>query len=439
MNNQRRLLDQLKTITQLEISQIFGDYDSLLSKDTNKVKAIKRVAIITEAFLPKVDGVTKTAYLTLRYLQETQREVIIFAPDISITQVNHTQIFPMPSIGMPMAPETRMGLPNPALSKQIKIFQPDLIHLFSPTSLSLGGIITGHELGIPIVANYQTDLPGYARQYGLNWLAKPLQKWLRYLHNRCHLNLVPTQTYLDELGQSGYKRLKIWERGINTRRFSPEKLSKTMRDRLLNGRDPNRLLCIYVGRLAPEKRLDLLHGIAKLEGIALTIIGDGASRKHLERAFADTDTFFTGYIFGEELPQAYASADIFCFPGQVETYGQVVQEAKASGLACIVVNQGGVSELIQHRETGLLSEANEADFSQSVVLLRDQPGLRKALAEAARKDVESKTWIETMASLESYYRDAVLLNQRYQALFGRTRHKAKVMRPKKSTQSNSYS
>ncbi|PJF26729.1 MAG: hypothetical protein CUN53_06720, partial [Phototrophicales bacterium] len=222
---------------------------------------------------------------------------------------------------------------------------------------------------------------------------------------------------MQQLQSWGYRRLRRWARGVDTRRFNPNRRSEAMRARLLAGRDPNSLLCIYVGRLATEKQVDLLHETAKMPGIALTIIGDGALRSDLERHFADTDTQFTGYLFGDDLADAYASADVFMFTSPTETFGQVVQEAMASGLPAVVIDQGGITDLVKHGETGILCPADPAAFAHAAALLRDQPELRKKMSAAARGAAEAVPWEAIMAQLEAHYHEAVQLNRRFEHIF----------------------
>ena len=308
----QRLLDNLYAQHDKDLDEFFGNPTLIDDKySVAPAKDIQRVAVLTESFLPKVDGVVKTTYLTIRYLQETGREVLIFAPDIAVDHVGASQVIPLRSISMPQAPETRLALPNPVVAKHIEDFEPDLIHLFSPAAMAVNGMAVGRHLNLPVIANYQTDLPGYTEHYGFPLLSGPVNRWLRYIHNGCHLTLAPTRTIKGRLREEGYRRVRLWGRGVNTARFHPDHATAAMRQRLLNGRDPDSLLCIFVGRLAHEKRIDLLHEVAGMDGVALTIIGDGALREALERTFADTDATFTGYLIGDDLAQAFASADVF--------------------------------------------------------------------------------------------------------------------------------
>jgi glycosyltransferase involved in cell wall biosynthesis len=385
-----------------------------------ELAAVKRVAVLTEAFLPKIDGVSRTAYLSIRYLQETGREVLIFAPDTAVPTVGASRVIPLPSVSMPGAEETRVALPNWIIAREMEAFQPDLVLMFSPAIMSIHGMTMGRYLNIPVIGCYQTDLPGYAEHYGVPVLSRPVRSWLRYLHNGCHLTLVPTPKIQDELRQWGYKRTRLWGRGVDIVTFSPEQRTQTMREKLLNGRDPNSLLCIYVGRLANEKCVHLLRQVAETPGVALTIIGDGQLREELESLFAGTGTYFTGYMVGSGLAEAFASADAFFFPGAQETFGQVVQEAMASGLPSVVTNRGGVSGLVEEGVTGFVVEHDETAFAAAAMQLRDNPGLRQQMADTARELAEQRPWSAIMRQLEGHIREAWMMNERYKRLFSRT-------------------
>ena len=413
-----RLFEALTRYDPAEIERVFGDEYALKPPaDDVALAPVKRVAIIAEAFLPKVDGVSKTAFLTLRYLQQTGREVLVFAPDIAPPAIGETPVVALPSLGMPNNPETRMALPSLIVASRLEEFQPDLIHMFSPALLSVSGMLIGRMRHIPVIANYQTDLPGYAERYGLPVFSQPMRDWLRFIHNGCHLTLVPSKTTHHQLKSWGYRRLRDWGRGVNGARFNPRHHSNEWRTRLLNGRDPDSLLCIYVGRLANEKRVDLLRDVARIPGIALTIIGDGSRRDELEALFAGTNTHFTGYLFGDDLSYAFASADIFTFTGPNETFGQVVQEAMASGLPAVVINQGGVADLVIEGQTGYTCPDDPQAFAEAIIKLRDNPALRAQMGFQARRIAEQRPWEAIMAQLEDHYREALALNERVQRIF----------------------
>ncbi len=408
-----QLLEALAQRDPLEAEKAFSAEFSLRPPDPSvKIAPVRRVAIFAEAFLPKVDGVSKTAYLTLRYLQQTGREVMVFAPDIAPPTVSGSPVIALPSVGIAAAPESRLALPHPTIVQHLQNFQPDLIHLFSPALLSASGVLVGRQNRVPVVANYQTDLPGYTRFYGMPFLSTVVRDWLRHVHNGSHLTLVPSNWTLRDLRQQGYHRLRKWGRGVNGERYHPGRRSAEWRARLLAGRDPDSLLCIYVGRLANEKRIDLLLETARTPGVALTIIGDGALRGELESLFAGTGTHFTGYLYGDDLALAYASADTFLFTGANETFGQVVQEALASGLPAIVIDQGGVTDLVTEGVNGFICPSTPEAFAAAARILRDQPDLRRQMSVNARHFAEQHPWEVIMAQLEGHYLEALHLNHR---------------------------
>jgi len=418
LDNRLRRLFEARTQTQGD--DLFGAYELVNPNQQVDLAPIQRVAVLTESFLPKVDGVSKTTYLTVRYLQETGREVLIFGPDIAVPNVGNSEVVPLPSIAVPTATETRMALPIPHIAKRLQEFQPDLIHLASPALMTVSGMVLGREMGIPVVANYQTDLPGYAVHYGMPILQHPVRGWLRYLHNGCHINLVPSKMIGDQLRQHGFRRLRVWGRGVNIDRFNPKHFSQEMRDEMLNGRDPESMVVIFVGRLANEKRVDLLREVADVPGVALTIVGDGHMREEWETLFKGTGTHFMGYMFKDKLATAFASADAFFFPGPNETFGQVVQEAMASGLPTIVTNQGAVWELVEEGRTGFVVEHNRTAFAHAARKLQDNRPLLAEMSQNARAVAETRPWSAIMAHLEDYYREAIAINNRFETMYGET-------------------
>lgn len=381
---------------------------------TVELAPVRKIALFAEGFLPKIDGVSKTAVLVARHLQNTGREVLIFAPDNNghtPEYLGPSRVVSVPALGLPMAPETKMAFPTFQVTSALDEFQPDLIHLFSPAVLSMAGVLFGANQRVPVIANYQTDLPGYATRYGYNFFSTPIRDALRVMHNRAHLNLAPTHTIIRQLKEWGFRRLRLWGRGSDHQRFGPQRRSEAMRKRLLGDRPEDSLVVIYVGRLATEKRVDLLAEVAQLEGVALTIIGDGAAREELEQLFQGKAQF-AGYMFGDELAEAFASADLFAFTGTNETFGQVVMEAMTSGLPVLVPNSGGVVDLVLDGMNGYICQEDPGDFRRKVLKIRNNPEHRQRMGELAREYALSRPWETLMEELEDYYWEAWRLNER---------------------------
>lgn len=383
--------------------------------------SVRRVALFTEAFLPKVDGVTRTALLTVRYLQQTGRQVLIFAPRPTLSHVGESRVIGIPSLPFPPNPETRAAPPWPPALIALRRFRPDLIHLFSPFSLGAIGLIGGGLLGVPMLANYQTDLPGYTDSYNAPHVRQLFINILRFIHNGCTLTLAPTPSTRAELHAWGFRRLRLWGRGVDAGRFTPTRRRAAWRDRLLAGRGADRLLVLYVGRLSKEKHLETLREIARHPALALTLIGDGHYRAEAERALCANggSAHFTGPLYGDDLADAYAAGDVFAFPGPEETFGQVVLEAMASGLPAIVTARGGPASYVADGVNGFICPADDgAAFCAAVLRLRDRDR-RTAMGAAARHYAESSDWPGVMGQLEGYFTEAAALHGRYHRRYRR--------------------
>jgi len=380
---------------------------------------VKRVAIFTEAFLPKVDGVSRTALLTIRYLETTGRDLVVFAPAPTPRRVGRTPVYAIPSLWLPSYPETRVALLWPFLLRRLRAFKPDLIHIFSPFSLGALGMLAGGLFGIPVIANYQTDLPGYARSYRADHLHSIFIGILRFIHDGSVLTLAPSEATLRELRGWHFKRLRLWGRGVDAQRFDPARRTTPeglrWRERLLAGRDSNSLIALYVGRMAKEKHLETLSDIAREPGIALTLVGGGIHFQSIQQTLNahGANAHFVGHLLGDDLANAYAAADVFVFPGPDETFGQVVLEAMASGLPVVVTERGGPATLVTDGENGFICPVDDAAaFNARVRCLRDDPKRRAQMSTAARQYAAARPWMDRMRQLESYYAEALHLYQR---------------------------
>ncbi len=367
-----------------------------------------RIAYVTEVFLPKIDGITVTLTHLLEYLRERGHESIMFAPKGSVSSYAGTEVIGRMSLRTPFYPELHVALPMARVEKELLKFNPDLVHLVNPTSLGLAGMRAARKNGIPVVASYHTDMPGFARRWRLGFLAKPIYGYYRWMHNQANLNLTPSEFTMKQLKAQGFKRLAVWTGGVDIDRFHPDNASPEMRKRLSGG-EPEKPLVLFVSRLSREKRSDwLLPLVQQIQGIRLAIVGDGPARPLLEKLFAGTPTVFTGYLRGADLAGAFASGDIFAFTGAEETFGNVVAEAMASGLAVVAPRSGGVVDLVEDGVTGLLYKPEgPAKFLDCVRELAQDLERAKRMGQAGQKKARLYAWETTLSQLLEFYETVV--------------------------------
>ncbi len=366
-----------------------------------------RIALICETFLPDVNGVTTTLCRLLEHVQRSGHEAVLFAPQGAPSSYAGAEVVPLSGMPLPMYPELKLTPPQPGLTAHLRRFQPDLVHLVGP--VVLGAIVPGivRRLGLPLIASYHTDFGAYSRHYGFGFLQHGVNAWLRWIHNRCRINLCPSSATLRLLRAAGFRRLRIWGRGVDTERFHPRFRSEAWRAAV--GARPGERIVLYVGRLAAEKRVDLLpEAIRGLPDIRLVVVGDGPFRAELQRRCAGLPAHFTGYLKGEDLATAYASADAFLFPSDTDTFGQVIQEAMASALPVVAARAGGALDLVRPGETGYLFTPSVAsDLRARLRELLANDSRRIAQGQAGRAAAERRSWPSVMAELMAYYERAL--------------------------------
>jgi glycosyltransferase involved in cell wall biosynthesis len=363
-----------------------------------------RIALFTETFLPKVDGIVNTLCHLLDHLALRGHTSVLFAPEGGPSRYAETPVYGLPSVPFPLYPELKLVPPLVSLMPQLRSFRPDLIHVVNPVSLGFAGLGHGRRLQVPVIASYHTDVPGFAARWGLGMLYHPLMRFFRWVHNSADLNLCPSHFTLRELQQYGYKRLRVWGRGVDSLLFHPSKRSAELRRRLSAGEEGKTLL-LYVGRLSPEKRIDwLLPVLDAVPSARLAVVGDGPARPRLERLFAGRAVRFTGYLRGEELAQAYAAGDVFVFPAANETLGNVVLEAMASGLPVVAPRSGGVQDHVTHDVTGLLfAPESQAELAAAVTNLVENPAKAKRFGACGRRAIETRSWTLILDDLLDQY------------------------------------
>jgi len=347
-----------------------------------------RIAIVTESFPPDVNGVAHSTLRIAEHLVARGHQPLVIAPAPAKSTPGAAGPFPcqvirLRSVPVPQYRNFRISAPGPGLRAAVAGHRADLVHLASPFVLGSG------RARLPTVAVYQTDMPGYARVYRTGPLGEAAAwAWVRRIHNAADRTLVPSMASADDLRAHGVERVRVWSRGVDTRLFDPAKRSERLRRELAPGGE---VLVGYVGRLAPEKRVDLLGQVATLPGARLVIVGGGPAEAALRRALPAA--LFLGPKYGAELAEIYASFDIFVHSGARETFGQTLQEAGASGLPVVAPAAGGPLDIVSDGVTGFLVPPDAAaPLAEAVSKLAGDPVLRAAMGRAGRRKVLGRTW-----------------------------------------------
>ncbi|MFC4069870.1 glycosyltransferase family 4 protein [Actinoplanes subglobosus] len=367
-----------------------------------------RIALVTESFLPDVNGVANSVARMAEHLARNGHEPLVVAPlpppgsRAPLTGLDYP-VVRVRSLPMPGYPQLRLGLPAPALHAALRRHAPDLVHLASPFVLGAWAQASARALGVPSVAVYQTDVASYARVYKVRLTERMAWRWIRTVHNAAGRTLAPSTESVAALEAHGVRRVHLWRRGVDVSRFHPGRRSDGIRRALA----PNgEVLAGFVGRLAAEKEIGLLAGVSRLPGVRLVVVGDGPAAPSLRRALPDA--VFLGARHGTQLGRIYASLDVFTHTGPYETFGQAVQEAMASGLPVVAPAAGGPLDLVAHGRTGFLVPPHRADgFTEAVARLAASPGLRLEMGAAGRAAVHRRSWAAIGDELIGHYRHAL--------------------------------
>jgi phosphatidylinositol alpha 1,6-mannosyltransferase len=372
-----------------------------------------KIGIITESFLPQINGVTNSVLRVLEHLANEGHQALVIAPESSggpneylghrVKRVPALPLSNLLPIGMPVA------LPSRKMEYLIDGFQPDVLHLASPFALGSYAGRLAKKLSIPSVSIYQTDIAGFARHYGLNVAHGTLQRIVGKIHSQTGRTLAPSFAACQDLSDQGVPNVHLWRRGVNTKLFHPSKRDEAMRREWLDHHSADsgkaRLVIGYVGRIANEKRISDLAILDSNPAVQLVITGEGPARKKMERELPHA--IFLGFKSGEELASVYASLDIFIHPGPNETFCQAVQEALASGVPCIVPKTGGPADLVSHGITGwVIDTSNPLALQECVTnyLFREDP---EEMRLTSRASVEMRTWSNINNQLMNHYRQMI--------------------------------
>lgn len=360
-----------------------------------------RVAVVAECFLPSVNGVTGSVVRLLEHLRRRGHEAVVVAPGPGPDVHEGTPVVRVPSVPLPFYRSLPVALPGRAdIVGVLRDFDPDVVHLAAPVVLGAAGAEAAATLDVPAVAVFQTDLAGFASRYGASSLARPIWRHLRSIHDRCALTLAPSSMAVWELRRHGIGPVERWARGVDLDRFHPRHRDPELRRQLA---PRGELLVGTVGRLAPEKRIHLLSVLDGVTGIRLVVVGDGPSRRRVERALPGAAML--GFLGGTDLSRAVASLDVFVHLGAHETFCQAVQEALAAGVPVLAPAAGGPVDLVRHGDNGWLFPADAPELLRpQVATLVAEPALRAAMGGRARASVSGRSWQAIGDELLAHYR-----------------------------------
>ncbi|MGO4536524.1 glycosyltransferase family 4 protein [Leifsonia sp. 2MCAF36] len=368
-----------------------------------------RVAVVSESFLPTVNGVTTSVLRVLDHLAKQGHEAIVICPEAGApAEYAGFRIHQVPSFAYRQFP---VGLPSPQVQRILAGFGPDVLHAASPFFLGAQAIAAANRLGVPSIAIYQTDVAGYARRNGLGVTSAIAWKYVRWVHDGADLTLAPSAASEYDLRSAGVSRVERWGRGVDLERYHPNKkrtpAAAALRERL----SPDGETVVgYVGRIAPEKQVERLSSLRGISGLSVAIVGDGPSRDAVARELRGVNVHWLGRLGGEDLAAAYAAFDLFVHTGSEETFGQTVQEAHASGLPVIAPRAGGPIDLVEHGVDGLLfPPSDDRSLRAAVAMLVRDGALRRRMGEAGRRAVLGRSWDVVCGELTGHY-ERVILN-----------------------------
>ena len=369
-----------------------------------------QIAVVTETYPPDINGVAHTLSKMVQGLRDKGHVIWLIRPrqektDAAVEAQRYQEVL-VKGLPIPFYKQLRMGFP--AKGDLIRLWtkqRPDIVHIATEGPLGWSALQAAKKLKLPISTDFRTNFHAYSQHYGIGWLSGTVMAYLKKFHNTAHSTMVPTAELREELHQSGFKRLSVVPRGVDTRFFSPEHRSDALRASWGVGSEDRVLL--YVGRLAAEKNLHLIFQtyrrlLAQHPDLKLVLVGDGPLRSQLQSQHPEA--IFAGFQTGAALAAHYASADVFMFASQTETFGNVTLEAMASGLAVAAFDHAAAGQLIQSGVNGMLAPAlSDLDFEMAVHTLLNSRDLMRSIARNAHHTAQQLSWQQIVEKTETIF------------------------------------
>ncbi len=375
-----------------------------------------KLVLVTETYPPEVNGVAMTLQRLMRGLAAAGHAIEIVRPRLpgagerdpaDPAGLRHCLV---PSLPLPFYRELRIGLPlYLRLRKRWSRARPDVVHIATEGPLGWAALCAARRLGVPVSSSFHTNFQQYTQQYMFRAMHDIALGYLRAFHNRAACTLVPTDQARGELVAQGFRRVGVMSRGVDGGLFNPARRSEALRRAW--GAAPDVPVFLYVGRLAVEKNIDLaVRAFLRAQAVApraqFVLVGDGPARGDLEKRYPQFH--FAGMRRGEELAAHYASGDVFLFPSTTETFGNVVTEALASGLAVLCYDYAAGRQHIRSWSNGVLAPfGDDGAFVAAAEELVRRPAEWAGLRAAARTTAEGITWERVFAAFEDTLQQVV--------------------------------
>jgi glycosyltransferase involved in cell wall biosynthesis len=373
-----------------------------------------RIAVVTETWPPEVNGVAMTLAKLVQGLSHRNHDVQLIRPrqtktDSPMSDASLEEVL-MRGMPIPRYPELKLGLPSKkTLVKTWTLRRPDVVHIATEGPLGWSALQAAKVLKLPVTSDFRTNFQSYSKHYGVGWLRKPIVAYLRKFHNATACTMVPTRELMRTLSQNGFANLKVVSRGVDTKLFNIAKRDTSLRSSW--GATDDTKVLISVGRMAPEKNLDQVlktYDALKSAGQAfkLVMVGDGPLKEQFQKRYPEI--IFPGMLSQTNLAAYYASSDLFIFPSQTETFGNVTLEALASGIPVLAFDCAAARDWVQTGVNGwLIAENNPEGFAAQAVTVFNSKDLLEQITQSTRQQVVHLDWDQIAEQVESVFWDAI--------------------------------
>lgn len=361
-----------------------------------------RITLVTDTFLPEVNGVTTVLAVMREGLRARGHDVLVVAPRYPTAAEDEDGVIRRASMPFPGYEQVRLSLPiGFDVGAALDRYKPDVVHVITEGPLGGIGRRYARRRGLPLVTSFHTDFPRYAARYLGRWAVGPAQRYLRSFHGAAHHTQTPSAETRNELVAQGISQAVVWGRGVDTELFTPQR-------RRVPRTSDHAVTVLHVGRLAVEKDVETLiasfiDAQAMLGHSAKFVVaGDGPKGAEVRRRLPFAKHL--GFLKRTVLADLYADADLFVFPSPTETCGLVALEAMAAGLPVIASDSGGVLENLRDGLNGRTVRAGDpAAFAQAIVAMVRDEATRTAQGQAARAFAVARSWARELDALVPLY------------------------------------